>query len=112
MVVPLAQRHVIYTVSGKCRCLPCHFLYFAPLPSSIFRDGSTSRVVSMRTAAMVGALCAASVIAEDRISALTFSYLTFTDGAVSTATTTYGSAPGSGSASTAARNQAWSDWSH
>src|SRR5438874_1191040 len=66
----------------------------------------------MRTAAVVGALCAASVIAEDTVRALTFSYLTFTDGAVSTATTTYGSAPGSGSASTAAGNQAWSVWSH
>lgn len=66
----------------------------------------------MRIAAVFSALCALSVFAEDTASPLTFTYLTFTHGSVSTATTTYGSAPGSSSASTAATSQSWSPWSY
>lgn len=55
----------------------------------------------MRIAAVLSALCAVSVFAEDTTSPLTFTYLTFTHGSVSTATTTYGSATGSSSANTA-----------
>jgi hypothetical protein len=66
----------------------------------------------MRAAAILTALCAMSVFAEDTASLLTFTYLTFTHGSVSTATTTYGSATGSSSAPATATNHPWSVWSN
>lgn len=63
----------------------------------------------MRTLAIISALCALSVFAEDTTSPLTFTYLTFTKGSVSTATTTYGSTAGSASATTTSHPR--SDWS-
>lgn len=61
----------------------------------------------MRIVAILCALWAISVVAEDTASPLTFTYLTFTAGTVSTATTTYGSATGTSSASPTATGYPW-----
>jgi hypothetical protein len=65
----------------------------------------------MRISAILSALCAVSAFAEDTTSPLTFTYLTFTGGSVSTATTTYGSETGISSASPTAASHPWSDMS-
>jgi hypothetical protein len=66
----------------------------------------------MRTAAVLTALCAVSVFAEDTTSPLTFTYLTFAHGSISTATTTYGSATGSSNTPATASSHPWPEWSN